>query len=445
MRGEQRGPEGLFSYIRLEERIAADQPLRAIRALVNEVLAGLSDRFEDLYSSTGRPSIAPEYLLRATLLQAFFTVRSERQLMEQIDYNLLFRWFVGLSIDDAVWDASVFSKNRDRLLEADVAREFLSSLLSLPKVKRLLSSDHFSVDGTLLEAWASIKSFRPKDGSGEPPGDGRNGERNFRREKRSNETHESTTDPDAKLYRKGDGQESRLCYMGHVLMENRNGIAVAGDVTQATGTAERETALDLIDLHRPGEGRMTLGGDKGFDVEGFVQALRQRKVTPHIAIDGHLTKTGKRRKTAIDGRTTRHAGLHDQPALPQTDRGSLRLDQDDWWHRPGQGSWPRKGPSRLHLRNRGLQSRTNTQAAGGDMRRGAKSALIGKWRIVEMALWDNDYLDMLEPAYIQFQRSGLGEFKFGCVVGGLDCTLFPDAVEFTWEGSDEMDPVSGDG
>ena len=308
MRGEQRGPEGLFSYIRLEERIAADHPLRAIRALVNEVLAGLSDRFEELYSSTGRPSIAPEYLLRATLLQAFFTVRSERQLMEQIDYNLLFRWFVGLSIDDAVWDASVFSKNRDRLLEADVAREFLSSLLSLPKVKRLLSSDHFSVDGTLLEAWASIKSFRPKDGSGEPPGDGRNGERNFRREKRSNETHESTTDPDAKLYRKGDGQESRLCYMGHVLMENRNGIAVAGDVTQATGTAERETALDLIDLHRPGEGRMTLGGDKGFDVEGFVQALRQRKVTPHIAIDGHLTKTGKRRKTAIDGRTTRHAG-----------------------------------------------------------------------------------------------------------------------------------------
>ena len=308
MRGEQRGSEGLFSYLRLEDRIAADHPLRAIRALVNEVLAGLSGRFEELYSHTGRPSIAPEYLLRATLLQAFFTVRSERQLMEQIDYNLLFRWFVGLSIDDAVWDASVFSKNRDRLLEADVAREFLAALLSLPRVKRLLSSDHFSVDGTLIEAWASMKSFRPKDGSGEPPEDGRNGERNFRREKRSNETHASTTDPDAKLYRKGDGQESRLCYMGQVLMENRNGLAVKGDVTQATGTAEREAALDLIDHHRPGKRRITVGGDKGFDVEGFVHALRKRKVTPHVAIDGHLSKTGKPRKTAIDGRALRHAG-----------------------------------------------------------------------------------------------------------------------------------------
>ena len=308
MRGDERGSEGLFSYLRLEERIAADHPLRAIRTLVNEALASLSGRFDELYSHTGRPSIAPEYLLRATLLQAFFTVRSERQLMEQIDYNLLFRWFVGLSMDDAVWDASTFSKNRDRLLEADVAREFLASLLSLPKVKQLLSSDHFSVDGTLLKSWASMKSFRPKDGSGAPPDSGRNGERNFRREKRSNETHASTTDPDAKLYRKGDGQESRLCYMGHVLMENRNGLAVAGDVTPATGTAERQTALDLIDRHRPSRRRITVGGDKGFDVEGFVQALRERKVTPHIAIDGHLSKTGKRRKTAIDDRTLRHVG-----------------------------------------------------------------------------------------------------------------------------------------
>ena len=308
MRGDERGSEGLFSYLRLEERIAADHPLRAIRTLVNEALAALSGRFDELYSHTGRPSIAPEYLLRATLLQAFFTVRSERQLMEQLDYNLLFRWFVGLSIDDAVWDASTFSKNRDRLLEADVAQEFLASLLSLPKVKQLLSSDHFSVDGTLLKSWASMKSFRPKDGSGAPPDSGRNGERNFRREKRSNETHASTTDPDAKLYRKGDGQESRLCYMGHVLMENRNGLAVAGDVTPATGTAERQTALDLIDRHRPSRRRITVGGDKGFDVEGFVQALRERKVTPHIAIDGHLSKTGKRRKTAIDDRTLRHVG-----------------------------------------------------------------------------------------------------------------------------------------
>jgi transposase len=308
MRGGERGSEGLFSYLRLEERIALDHPLRAIRALANEALAALSGRFDALYSHTGRPSIAPEYLLRATLPQAFFTVRSERQLMEQIDYNLLFRWFVGLSMDDAVWDASTFSKNRDRLLEADVAREFLVTLLSLPKVKQLLSSDHFSVDGTLLKAWASMQSFRPKDGGGDPPKGGRNGERNFRREKRSNETHASTTDPDAKLYSKGNGQESRLCFMGHVLMENRNGIAVAGDVTQATGMAEREAALDLIDGHRPGRRRITLGGDKGFDVEDFVQALRERKVTPHIAIDGHLSKTGKRRKTAVDGRTLSHAG-----------------------------------------------------------------------------------------------------------------------------------------
>lgn len=308
MRGEERGSEGLFSYLRLEDRIAKDHPLRAIRALVNETLAGLSKRFDALYSQIGRRSIPPEYLLRATLLQAFFTVRSERQLMEQIDYNLLFRWFVGLSMDDAVWDPTVFTKNRDRLLEADVAREFLTSLLALPKVMQLLSSDHFSVDGTLLNAWASMKSFRRKDGSGSPPEGGRNAERNFHKEKRSNETHGSTTDPDAKLYRKGDGQESRLCYMGHVLMENRNGLAVTGDVTQATGTAERATALDLIDGHRSGKRRITVGGDKGFDVESFVQALRERKVTPHIAIDGHLSKTGKRRKTAIDQRTLRHPG-----------------------------------------------------------------------------------------------------------------------------------------
>jgi transposase len=275
---------------------------------VNEALSGLSKRFDTLYSQIGRPSIPPEYLLRATLLQAFFTVRSERQLMEQIDYNLLFRWFVGLSLDDAVWDATVFTKNRDRLLEADVAREFLASLLALPQVKQLLSSDHFSVDGTLLDAWASMKSFRPKDGSGSPPAGGRNAERNFRQEKRSNQTHRSTTDPDAKLYRKGDGQESRLCYMGHVLMENRNGLAVIADVTPATGTAERDTALDLIDGHRPGKRRITVGGDKGFDVESFVEALRERNVTPHLAIDGHLTKTGKRRKTAIDQRTLRHPG-----------------------------------------------------------------------------------------------------------------------------------------
>ena len=263
MRGSERGSEGLFSYIRLEERIAADHPLRAIRALTNEVLAALTPCFEALYSHLGRPSIPPEYLLRATLLQAFFSVRSERQLMQQIDYNLLFRWFVGLSIDDEVWDATVFTKNRDRLLEAEVAQEFLSALLSLPKVRHLLSSDHFSLDGTLITAWASMKSFRPKDGSGEPPTPGRNGERNFRREKRSNETHASTTDADARLYRKGDGQASRLCSMGHALMENRHGLAVGADVTHATGTAEREAGLALVKRQRRERARrITLGADK---------------------------------------------------------------------------------------------------------------------------------------------------------------------------------------
>lgn len=307
MRGSERGSEGLFSYIRLEERIAADHPLRAIRALTNAVLTGLSPRFEALYSHLGRPSIPPEYLLRAMLLQAFFSVRSERQLMEQIDYNLLFRWFVGLSIDDGVWDATVFTKNRDRLLDAEVAQEFLAGLLSLPKVRQLLSSEHFSLDGTLIEAWASMKSFRPKDGSGAPPPPGRNSERNFRHEKRSNETHASTTDPDARLYRKADGQASRLCYMGHALMENRHGLAVGAEVTHATGMGEREAGLSLV--KRRGRGRrITLGADKAYDVAGFVAALRVERVTPHVAIDGHVRVSGKPRKTAIDGRTTRHPG-----------------------------------------------------------------------------------------------------------------------------------------
>ncbi|GJD47195.1 IS5 family transposase ISMex28 [Methylobacterium cerastii] len=307
MRGRGDRSENLFSYVRLEERVPADHPLRPIRALADEVLAGLSDRFEGLYSGLGRPSIPPEMLLRATLLQAFFSVRSERMLMEQIDYNLLFRWFVGLEIDAAIWHPTVFTHNRDRLLEADVARAFLSGLLALKPVKRLLSSDHFSVDGTMIEAWASMKSFRPKDGSGEPPGPGRNGERDFRREKRSNETHASTTDPDARLYRKADGQESRLCYLGHALMENRNGLVVDAALTHATGTAEREAALAMLD-RLPRRHRITLGADKLFDVEAFVGDLRARQVTPHIAINGAVSKTGKVRKTALDGRTTRHAG-----------------------------------------------------------------------------------------------------------------------------------------
>ncbi len=306
MRGRDDRSEGLFSYVRLEDRVPADHPLRPIRALADEALALLNERFDELYSSTGRPSIPPEMLLRATLLQALFSVRSERLLMEQIDYNLLFRWFVGLPMDASVWHATVFTHNRDRLLEADVAREFLAALLALPKVKRLLSDDHFSVDGTLIDSWASMKSFRPKDGSGDPPDPGRNGERNFREEKRSNETHASTTDPDARLYRKGNGRESRLCFMGHVLMENRNGLAVDAVLTRATGTAEREAALTMLDRRR--RRRITLGADKAYDVADFVKALRQRGVTPHVAINGTVSKLGKVRKSAVDGRTTRHAG-----------------------------------------------------------------------------------------------------------------------------------------
>lgn len=308
MRGQEDRSPGLFCYIRLEDRIAADHPLRAIRTLVDEVLGQLSDRFEGLYASTGRPSIPPEQLLKATLLQAFFSVRSERQLMEQMEYNLLFRWFVGLDMEARVWDASTFSKNRDRLLEADVAREFLSTLMGLGRVRRLLSSDHFSVDGTMIDAWASMKSFRPKDGSGPPPGPGRNGTRSFHREKRSNETHVSTTDPDARLFRKSDGQASRLCYLGHALMENRHGLIVDAALTHATGTAERDAALIMIERTRKPGRRVTLAGDKLFDASSFVAALRARKVTPHIAVNGTVSKLGTVRKTLIDRRTTRHAG-----------------------------------------------------------------------------------------------------------------------------------------
>jgi transposase len=307
MRGRDDRSEGLFSYVRLEERIPQDHPLRPIRAVADAALASLNRRFEGLYSTMGRPSIAPEMLLRATLLQAFFSVRSERMLMEQINYNLLFRWFVGLPMDAEVWHPTVFTHNRDRLLEAEVAHEFLAALLALPQIKTLLSSEHFSVDGTLLDAWASMKSFRPKDGSGEPLGPGRNGERNFHNEKRSNETHASTTDPDARLYRKADGRESRLCFMGHVLMENRNGLAVGAALTRATGTAEREAALTLLDRRRAAR-RITLGADRAYDVTAFVKELRTRRVTPHIAIDGRVSKLGVVRKTAVDGRATRHSG-----------------------------------------------------------------------------------------------------------------------------------------
>lgn len=309
MRGLDERTGSLFSYVDLEARVRRDHPLRVIRQIVNAALVKMDGDFAVLYRpGFGRPSIAPERLLRAMLLQAFYGIRSERQLMERMEFDLLFRWFVGLGVDEPAWDHSSFTKNRDRLLEGEIAAKFLRAVLAQPRVKRLLSSDHFSVDGTLIEAWASIKSFRRKDGGdNDPDGAGRNAERGFHKEKRSNDTHQSTSDPQARLYKKGDGQPAKLCYMGHALMENRHGLAVDGGVTQATGKAEREAALAMLE-RRPSRRRITLGADKAYDVRQFVKDLRERNITPHIAIDGHLSKTGKSRVTAIDGRTKRHAG-----------------------------------------------------------------------------------------------------------------------------------------
>jgi transposase len=301
MRGSDERSGALFSYVDLEARVPARHPLRTIRGIVNEALGELSPTFARLYALQGRPSIPPEQLLRALLLQAFYSIRSERQLMERLDFDLLFRWFVGLGIDDRVWDHSTFSKNRDRLLEGDVAAEFLATLLERPKVRRLLSSEHFSVDGSLIQAWASMKSFRPKDGDGVPPGGGRNPSRDFRGERRSNATHGSTTDPDALLYRKGPGMEARLCFVGHVLMENRHGLVVDAELTRASGHAERLAALAMLD-RLPTVGPATLGADRGFDARDFVMELRARRLTPHVA------QNTSGRRSAIDARTTRHAG-----------------------------------------------------------------------------------------------------------------------------------------
>jgi len=300
--GDDRSGE-LFSYVDLEARVRRDHPLRAIRSIVNEALAALTGEFTGLYARIGRPSIAPEKLLRAMLLQAFYSIRSERQLMERLDYDLLFRWFVGIGVDDAAWDHSTFSKNRDRLLDGDIAVKFLNAVLARPRVKRLLSSEHFSVDGTLIEAWASMKSFKPRDGGDDPPtGGGRNGEADFRGRKRSNETHASTTDPDARLYRKGAGKEARLCFMGHGLMENRSGLLVDACLTPADGHAERVAALHMIEAYGERPRAITLGADKGYDAEDFVNELRSMRVTPHVA------RNNGRRRSAIDERTTRHGG-----------------------------------------------------------------------------------------------------------------------------------------
>jgi transposase len=309
MRGSDERSGSLFSYVDLEARVRRDHPLRPIRQIANAALADLGEDFAVLYPPRlGRPSIPPERLLRAMLLQAFYGIRSERQLMERMEFDLLFRWFVGLGVDDLAWDHSSFTKNRDRLLEGEIAAKFLRAVLAQPRVKRLISSEHFSVDGTLIEAWASLKSFRRKDGSdNDPDGPGRNAERGFKKEKRSNATHQSTTDPEARLYKKGDGQPAKLCYLGHALMENRHGLAVDGSLTLASGTAEREAALQMLD-RRPRRRPITLGADKAYDVRQFVGDLRARKVTPHIAVDGHLSPKGVPRSTAVDGRTKRHPG-----------------------------------------------------------------------------------------------------------------------------------------
>jgi transposase len=302
MRGDDAIYGKFFSYIDLEKRVRADHPLRVVREVANSALKSLTREFARLYSPIGRESIPPERLMRALLLQAFYSIRSERQLVERIDYDLLFRWFVGLGIEDPVWDATTFTKNRDRLLEGDMAARFLAAVLSQDKVKGLLSSEHFSLDGTLLEAWASLKSFRPKDGSGEPPPPGRNGERDFHGERRRNDTHASTTDPDARLFRKGPGKEAQLCFMGHALMENRNGLIIGAVTTRASGHAERLAALTLIDPHAERPQPVTLGADKGYGAGEFVMELRDKAVTPHVA------QNTSARRSAIDGRTTRHPG-----------------------------------------------------------------------------------------------------------------------------------------
>jgi transposase len=304
MRGEDKRTGELFSYVDLEARVRRDHPLRAIRMIVNEALDALKGEFAALYSPIGRPSIPPEKLLRAMLLQAFYSIRSERLLMERLEYDLLFRWFVGIGVDDAAWNHSTFSKNRDRLLEGDIAAKFLAAVLAQPRVKRLLSSDHFSVDGTLIEAWASMKSVKPRDGSGEPPvqGGGRNAEADFHGQKRANDTHGSTTDPEARLYKKGKGKEAKLCFMGHGLMENRHGLLVDACLTFADGHAERVAALHMIEPLADRPRRITLGADKAYDTEDLVNELRSMKVTPHVA------RNTSGRRSAIDGRTTRHGG-----------------------------------------------------------------------------------------------------------------------------------------
>ncbi len=300
MRGEDAGQVAVFSYVSPEQRVPKEHPLRPLLKIVNDVLGRMSPLFEKLYLHTGRPSIPPEKLLRALLLQVLYTIRSERMLMEQLDYNLLFRWFVGLNMDDLVWDATVFTKNRDRVLGSEVAKVFFQEVLAEARRRSLLSDEHFTVDGTLIEAWASHKSFKPKDQSDSDEG-GSNPSVDFRRQRRTNDTHASRTDPEARLYKKSKGAESRLCYMGHLMIDNRHGLATNACVTIASGTAEREAAVQMAG-EIPGRGRVTLAADKGYDTRDCIRKLRDRNITPHVA------QNDTNRRSAIDRRTTRHPG-----------------------------------------------------------------------------------------------------------------------------------------
>jgi transposase len=336
MRGDDIQQSVMFSYLSPEERVPVDHPLRPIRQICDEVLAHLSGVFETMYSEIGRPSVPPEKLLRALLLQILYTVRSERMLMEQLDYNLLFRWFVGLNMDDAVWHVTVYTKNRDRLLQADVARKFFDSVVAQAQRLDLMSDEHFTVDGTLLEGCASLKSFKKVDSGEEPPADDPgNPTVDFHGEKRRNQTHVSSSDPDALLARKGSGKEAKLSYSGHVLMENRNGLVADVKLLQANGTAERDAALVMIEAI-PGDHQVTVGTDKNYDTKDFVAESRKLNATPHVAQNIHA-----RRKSAIDGRTTRHAGY----AISQVKR--KRVEEIF--------GWMKTVGSMRKLRHRGLE------------------------------------------------------------------------------------------
>ena len=365
MRGEDQQQNHIFSYLSPEMRVRKDHPLRAIREMVDEVLTQLSPRFDTMYARVGRPSIAPEKLLRAQLLQMLYSIRSERLLMEEMDYNLLFRWFVGLNADDEVWDATVFTKNRDRLLEAEVAKEFLACVVGQAEAKGLTSDEHFSVDGTLLEAWASAKSYQRKQGKPEPPPDDPgNPTINFRGEQRSNQTHESKSDPEAQLARKSDGKESKLSYSGNLLVENRNGLIVDAEVFQANGTAERDAALVMLEKI-PGTKSVTVAGDKGFDTRGFVAECRNLGVVPHVA-----QNLGRNGGSAIDGRTP---GIRHQPKEEEADRRMLWLVEDDCADAESAPSRGLQSGLDLYLRLRSLQS-------GAHAKSGCDSSSAVSWR-----------------------------------------------------------------